>query len=419
MRTKWTAAAVTGVMIVLVGCSKEQEKEAEPVVPVRVAEARRESIERVLTAQGTLRALDQSAIVPKISAPVRTFHVNRGDHVRKGQLLAVLENLDLSAAVTDAKGAYDQAAASYHNVTAATLPDEVVKAQADVQASKQALEAARKLLESRQQLLREGALARRQVDEAAVAFAQARSQYETADKHLQSFETVGRHEEAKSAAGQLESAKGKYEGAQAQLSYSEIHSPISGVIADRPLFPGEMASAGTPLLTVMDISSVIARVNIPDAEAAHVKVGQAATVTANDSSVETNGTVTVVSPAFDPQSTTVEIWVQAKNPGERLRPGQTVHVAIDTGRIPDAVVIPSEALFPGQAGGATVLVIGPDSVAHEHAVRTGAQGAGKVQVVSGVAPGERVVIAGGMGLRDGTKVRVETGQAAEKADGHE
>ena len=86
------------------------------MLPVQVAAARREPIQRIITADGILRALDQSTIMPKISAPVSKFFVNRGDHVKKGQLLAMLENRDLAAAVADAKGAYDQAAAAYRSM---------------------------------------------------------------------------------------------------------------------------------------------------------------------------------------------------------------------------------------------------------------------------------------------------------------
>jgi HlyD family secretion protein len=399
-------AALLALVLLLGGCSQQQEKTSEPVVPVQVAEARRDSIQRIITAEGILRALDQSAIMPKINAPVSKFYVNRGDHVRKGQLLAVLENRDLAAAVMDAQGAYEQAAAAYRNVASASVPDEVVKAEQDVQAAKESLDAAQKLLQSREKLFREGALARRLVDEAAVSYAQAKSQFETAQKHLESLQKVGRHEEVKSAAGQLESAKGKYQAAQAQLAYSEIRSPISGVIADRALYAGEMASTGAPLLTVMDISSVIARVNLPSAQAAWVEVGQPAHVVAAGSSVETDGKVTVVSPAVDPQSTTLEIWAQAANPGERLRPGGAVQVTIDAGVVQNAVVVPPPALLPAQDGGTAVMVVGADSVAHEHKVQTGIRTPDKVQILSGVAPGDRVVVEGGLGLRDGAKVRV-------------
>jgi HlyD family secretion protein len=414
MRTRSIAAGAVAFAIAMAGCSKEKEKEAEPIVPVQLALVSQQSIQRVVTGEGVLRALDQSAIMPKITAPVAKFYVNRGDHVRKGQLLATLENRDLAASVTDAKGTFEQASANYRNMASAQVPDELVKAQTDVESARQSSESAKKVLDSRQQLFQQGALARRLVDEANVAYVQARSQYETAQKHLESLQNVGRHEEVKGAAGNLESAKGKYEAAQAQLAYSEVRSPISGVIADRAVFPGEMANAGSALLTVMDVSSVIARINIPQAQAAHLKVGQAATIASTDSSNEVVGKVTVVSPAVDPQSTTVEIWVQATNPGERLRPGGTVHVTIRAETIPDSNVVPVAALLPSAEGGTTVMVVGADNVAHQRKVEVGVRTAEVAQLVSGVKPGDQVVISGGVGLEDGAKVKTEKG--GEKSD---
>lgn len=408
--------------LLLPGCSKDKEKEPEPApAPVLLAEARVESIDRIIAGDGILRALDQSSVMPKIGAPVAKFYVNRGDHVRKGQLLATLENRDLAASVLDAKGTLEQASAQYRNMSSAMVPDEVVKAEADASAARQAMEASRKVLESREQLYKEGALARRLVDEASVAYAQANSQFETAQKHAQSLQSVGRHEAVKSAAGQMESAKGKYEAAQAQLSYSEVRSPIAGVVAERPVFAGEMAGAGSPLLTVVDVSSVIARVNLPPRSAAYVQVGQLATITSGDSPALARGKVTVVSPAVDPQSTTVEVWVQAPNPGERLRPGGTVRVAIAAGRIPDAVVVPAEAILPSAEGGTQVLVVGADGVAHARKVEAGVRTEELAQIVSGLKGGERVVIEGGVGLEDGAKVKAgkpdEAG--AEKPAKHE
>jgi HlyD family secretion protein len=402
--------------VLLCSCSKEKEKEAEPVLPVQVAGVASEPIQRIITGEGILRALDQSGVMPKISAPVSKFYVNRGDHVKQGQLLATLESKDLAAAVTDTKGAYDQAAANYRNVSTATVPDELVKAQADVQAARQQMDASKKVLDSREQLLREGALARRLVDEAGVAYVQAKSTYDTAEKHLESLQRVGRHEEVKGAAGALDSAKGKYEAAQAQLSYAEVRSPIAGVVADRPAFAGEIASAGTALITVVNISSVIARVNIPQAQAAYVRVGQSAMIASTDNAIQSNGKVTVVSPAVDPQSTTVEIWVQAPNPGERFRPGGTVHATINAGTVPDAVVVPAEALLPSDEGGSAVYVVGADSVAHQRKAQPGVRTPEKVQLLSGAKPGEKVVVEGGVGLSDGAKVKIEKPEAGGKSE---
>jgi multidrug efflux pump subunit AcrA (membrane-fusion protein) len=409
-----TPALLAIGLVILYGCAKEKEKEVEPVVPVQVTAVRTDSIQRIIRSEGVLRALDQSAVMPKISAPVSKFYVNRGDHVRKGQLLATLESRDLAAAVVDNRGAYDQASANYRIVSGATVPEEVVKAQSDVQAARQQMDAAKKLLDSREELYRQGALARRLVDEASVSYAQARSQYETAQKHLESVQSIGRHEEVKSAAGQLESAKGKYQAAEAQLSYAEVRSPINGVVADRALFPGEMASAGTPLLTIVDVSSVIARVNLPPADAAFVRVGQPARVAATDSSAESSGKVTVVSPAVDPQSTTVEIWVQVPNPGGRLRPGGAVHVEINADTIPNAIVVPPDALLPAEEGGSALMVVGTDSTVHQHKVQVGIRTPDKVQILSGASAGDRIVVSGGVGLQDGAKVRVDKPDGKEK-----
>ena len=175
------------------------------------------------------------------------------------------------------------------------------------------------------------------------------------------------------------------------------------------------AAIGSPLLTVMDVSSVIARVNIPQAQASHLKVGQAATIAATDSSAEVVGRVTVVSPAVDPQSTTVEIWVQAPNPGERLRPGGTVHVSIKAETISDAAVVPVAALLPSQEGGTVVVVVGADNVAHQRKVEIGVRNAEVAQLLSGAKPGEQVVVGGGVGLEDGAKVKVQKEGEGEKS----
>jgi HlyD family secretion protein len=407
--------AVVMIACVTIGCTKPKEAEVEPVVPVQVAEVKVDSIDRIVSAQAILFPVDQANVTPKISAPVKTFHVKRGDHVNKDQLLAVLENKDLLAAVNDANGAYKQAQSALRNTTAGTVPEDANKAQQDVQAAKQAMDAAQKVYESRKQLHEDGALARRQVDEANVAYVQARSTYEIALKHLQAHQSVGRVEQVKSGEANVESAKAKYEGAQAQLSYADIRSPIAGVVADRPLYPGEMASAGTPLLTVMNISRVIARANIPVAQASTVKVGNPAVISA-DAQLQAQGKVTVVSPAVNPNSTTVEVWVEADNPGERLKPGATVRVDIHAETIKDAVVIPLAALLPSAEGGVQVLVVGADSKAHEKKVEIGVREPDKLQVLKGVSAGEKVITVGGVGLEDNAKVTIKAAGEDDKGD---
>src|SRR5579864_5065688 len=254
----WSIAMLTTFLVLLSACSKEPA-DKEPIVPVQVAAVEKTTIEHTVVTQAVLFPLAQSAIVPKISAPVKSFLVKRGSRVHEGELLAVLEHQDLSAAAQDTKGTYDQAQATYEISTAADLPAEMQKAQLEVQAAQQMLDAQQKVYDSRQELFQQGALPRKELDQSRVDLTQARNQYEIAQKHFEAMQAIGKQQTLKLAAGQLQSAKGKYLGATAQLSYSEIRSPINGVIADRPLYPGEMAAAGTPLLTVMDVSQVIGR----------------------------------------------------------------------------------------------------------------------------------------------------------------
>src|SRR5579863_2778829 len=316
---KTTALILLAWLIALAGCSKKEEKEAEPVVPVEVTAASQDSIRRIITSDAVLYPKNQTSVTPKVSAPVRKFYVNRGDHVKEGQVIALLENRDLAAAALESKGMYEQAQANYKVTSAASVPEQVTTAQANVQAAKQALDAAQKVFESRQKLFADGALARRQVDEAQVAYVQAKSQYDTAQQHLNALQDVGKQEQIKGAAAQADAAQAHYEGAQAQLGDSEIHSPIAGAVTDRSIYEGERANAGTPLLTIMDVSRVVARANIAQNQATDLKVGDAAAITV-EGSEEIPGKVTVVSPAVDPNSTTVQVWVEIPNPHERLRP---------------------------------------------------------------------------------------------------
>jgi RND family efflux transporter MFP subunit len=406
---------LTILLAALSACSKEPA-EKEPVVPVQVVLVEKTTIEHTVIAQAVLFPLAQSAIVPKISAPVKTFLVTRGSRVHEGELLAVLEHQDLSAAAVDTKGTYDQAQATYEISTAADLPAEMQKAQLEAQAAKQMLDAQQKVYDSRQELFQQGALPRKELDQAGVDLTQARNQYELAQKHLEAMQAIGKQQTLKSAAGQLESAKGKYLGATAQLSYSEIRSPINGVIADRPLYPGEMAAAGTPLLTVMDISQVVARAHIPQPDAALLKLGDKATITVPGEDQPTEGKITVISPALDPNSTTVEVWVQAKNPEQRLKPGTSVQLSMLARTISDALVIPAASLLTAEDGTTTVMVVGSDNRAHQKPVKVGARQADDVQITQGVQAGDRVVASGGYGLPDNAQIKVEQPQHKDQTE---
>jgi RND family efflux transporter MFP subunit len=193
-----------------------------------------------------------------------------------------------------------------------------------------------------------------------------------------------------------------------------VTSPIAGVVADRAVYPGEMPQNGAPLVSIVDTSSVVARANIPVKEASAIQVGRPATITGADGDIA--GKVTVVSPAVDPNTTTVEVWVQAPNPGEKLKPGGTVHVSIKAETLQDATLVSSQAILNSDEGGQMVIVVTPDNVAHQHKVSLGVRQGINVQIVSGVNEGEKVVVSGGLGLDDGSKVVVREAPSEDEDD---
>ena len=396
---------IVGLLAITTTSCSKGAKEEEPVVTVQTAVAERTKIEQVITADAILFPKDQAAMTPKITAPVKAFYVNRGSRVHRGELLAVMENRDLAAAEIENKGAYEQAQAAYGIETSSSLPEEWQKAEYDLKAAKQEYDAQQKIYDSRKLLFEQGALPRKEFDQSAVAATQAKANYEIAQRHLAALEAAGKKDQMKLAKGQLTAAQGKYEGAAAQLSYSEIRSPIDGVVTERPLYPGETAPAGAPLLVVMDTSSVTARAHIPQSAAAALKVGDYATIAA-PGNIQVNGKVTLVSPALDPNSTTVEVWVVAPNPDGSLRPGTTATVQMIARTLDDAIVIPASALLKTPDGATTVMIAGADGRAHQASVETGVRQGDRLQITKGLSAGEKVIITGAYGLPDKTKVKI-------------
>lgn len=411
------AALVLGLVLSIAAwpcCSTKEKTEPSPTVTIQVATVGMGKIERRISLDAVIYPLRQAALTPKISAPVHKFFVERGDLVRAGELLAQLENQDLAASVTDSKGAYEQAQAAYETATRQSMPEEIQKAELDAKAANDSMQVAQKLYTSQQNLFQQGATARKNVEDANLAYIQAHNQYEISRKHLESLSKLGKAQELKAAQGQLTSARGKYLGAQAQLSFAEVRSPIDGVVTDRPLYAGEMAAAGSPLITVMDLSQIVARVHIDPQQAAALKVGDAASISAQGTADSIPGMVTMVGPASDPGSTTVEVWVQSANAGGVLRPGVTAKVTIIADVALDAVRVPPAALLTASDGGESVMVIGVDNKAHSRSVKIGIRGNDSVQVIEGLHPGERVATVGAYdlskedpGVLEKTSVQVE------------
>jgi multidrug efflux pump subunit AcrA (membrane-fusion protein) len=408
-----SVAAIGALLFGINGCGKTVT-EKEPVVSVQTAPAERAPISQLISAEAVVFPVQQAVIAPKITSTIKRFHVQRGSRVKKGQLLVELENADLSAVALASKGDFKQADATYVTTVNSGLPQQIQKAQLDAVSAKAAFDAQQKVYDSRKELFQQGALPRRELDSAEVALLQARSQNEQAQKQLADLHRVGQEQGLKAAQGTRESAQGHMLSAEAQLSYSRILSPLDGVVTDRPLFEGDLANANQPILTVMDISKLIAKAHIAQSEAASLKVGNPAELRVPGLNDPVKGRVTLVSPALDPGSTTIEVWVEASKPDPALRPGITVTLSITAKTVKDAIVVPTSAVFKSPEGADIVLLAGSDGHAHVKSVQTGVRAADRTQIVSGIKAGDVVISSGGYALPDNTAIKIEAPAPAEK-----
>ncbi len=403
--TKYTTYLLIASLF-LAGCKQANNNETTTEVTVQAEKPETGEISEHIMADASLSPLAQAAIAPKITAPVRKFFIQRGSKVKEGDLLAILENRDLSAQVVDNQGQFDAAEAAYSMQTKAQVPEDYRKAELDTAQAKAQLQLQEEIVAARKRLLDEGAIAGRDYDTAVAALVQARAGFDVAQNHFISLQNISREATLKQAAGQLSSARGKYLAAQAQVSYSEIRSPISGVVTDRPLFAGETANTGSTLVTVMDTSALLAKVHLAQTVAQRLGLGDEASILIPGVSEPVPAKVSLISPALDPGSTTVEVWLRLDNKAGKYKAGTPVRTSITGRTVSNAIKLPLTAILTSQDGTKSVMVVGSDGVAHKKAVQLGINDGDDVQVTQGLAGSEMVIITGAYGLDDGTKVTV-------------
>src|ERR1017187_2992585 len=202
--------------VLLAGCGTKEAAEATPTVTVQVDAAEKGPIQRKVVTEAVLYPRDQAAIVPKVVSSIKKWYVDKGAHVRAGQLLGELENQDLTGAAMKSQGGYAQAEVTYQM--------QLQKSGQDLKFAKQTLDSAQKFYDGRAALYKEGAVSAKDLDDASVALSSAKNTFDLTQKQY----------DLKTAEGALNAAKGDTENANATLSYTKITSPIDGVVTDRP-----------------------------------------------------------------------------------------------------------------------------------------------------------------------------------------
>ncbi|MCP4202708.1 MAG: efflux RND transporter periplasmic adaptor subunit [bacterium] len=259
---------------------------------------------------------------------------------------------------------------------------------------------------------------RSQVEIARVSLEEARLNFERAER-LYSIQLVS-PEEYEQARSRFETARAQYQGNQLQLGYTEIRAPFSGRIVARYIDAAQQVSAGTPLFRLSDFDPLLCPVQVPERELPRLVVGQAAYLTVEAWPEEPfDASVLRISPVIDADTGTVKVTLDV-SARDKLRPGMFARVFLKTETHDSAVVVPKTALSLESLG--DTVFVDRNGTAERRDVEIGFEEGDSVEVLSGVSPGELVVVVGQDGLSDGTPIQVlggaESGSARTATGGH-
>lgn len=265
-------------------------------------------------------------------------------------------------------------------------------------------------------------LVRLQDDEQRTTLAKAQSQYDNAareyerQKRLHAQELIS-EQSFNDATYELEQLALALEEAERALSYTEVRAPISGTITERLVNRGDFVSVNQKLFHMVDFDSLVARVFVPEKELSRIAAGQRARITAPALGGDAfEGEIDRLAPVVDPQSGTVKVTVDVPSAGG-LRPGLYVDVELVTAVRDDALLVPKRALVYDQDQ-VYVYRIGDGMKAERVILRPLLEDKSHVQPAGGVEPGDRIVVAGQAGLKDGVEVRlVGAGEASAGTSG--
>jgi membrane fusion protein, multidrug efflux system len=362
-KTLWIITSVILILSVFIGfriytnITTAKQKAAAMtrgrVVTVEVMPAFRKNITPIIVFSAALEPIWYSDISPKVDGRIGAVTTDEGQHVYAGQVVASIENNEFAAQVVQARGT-------------------VYATQAD-------LAQARSDLARYETLYAQGAV--------------SAQQYEAIRTKVSSME------------GQLRSNEGNVGYLQARLESTDVITPHAGVTVKRYLQTGDYAKAGTPIFNIADLSVLIAKASVGENQITQVTLGAQAKVVIDAlDGQEFTGTITKVSPAAIVPAHTFSMEVSLDNSQNLLRSGMFAKVVITGKEHPDALVVPESSLvlFEDQR---TVFVLVGDQV-QQRKLKLGYVGDGWAEVLSGLNPGDMIVVAGQNTTRDGSRVQV-------------
>jgi RND family efflux transporter MFP subunit len=330
---------------------------------------------------GTMQAVTEAPILARADGYLKKRTVDIGDRVTAGQVLAEIDAPELDQQIRQAGAAVEQAQAA------------IEQAQANLEQGKANQSLARINADRRTALEQQGITPKQDGD-------QYRAQFAASTANVQALEKAISAQRSNLAAAQANLAR-----LQEVQNYRSVKAPFDGVITLRNVDVGALVSTGNTLLfRIAQTGTLRTYVNVPQADARSVRVGQAAVLTvSNFPGRNFRGTVARTANALDPASRTMLVEIDVPNSEGTLLPGTYAEVNLSGSR-PDApLVLPATSIL-FRTDGAQVAIVQPDSVIHLQKVTVGRDYGDRVEILQGLSAGATILAAPGDAAREGTKI---------------
>jgi HlyD family secretion protein len=355
-------------------------------VAVDIVVAKTEDVQTSVVASGRVLAPARVDIGATVTGRVQRVAVREGARVAAGELLVQLEKQELAAALNQALAARDRAQARLTSVTTLALPTargSLTQAEANLAVAEQEWRRA-------QELVAKGFISKSRLDETERQLKVARAQLDSARAQVGAQESAGA--EAQQARSQLVEAEAALELARARLAQADIRAPESGIVLERVIEPGDIAQPGRRMMTLALDGPARLIVQVDEKNLPLLEQGRAALAAADAfPSQRFEALIAYVSPGVDAARGTIELRLDVPRPPDFLRADMTVSIDVAGPLLKQALFIPAEAIRQLQSDAPYVLVERAGQ-ALKLSIRTGLQTQGRVQVVGGIAAGDRVIL---------------------------
>lgn len=377
-------------------------------VPVQTVPVQLGDLSSVNTLTGTVSANLQTAVGTKVAARVQAVYVDIGQAVHTGQVLAQLDPSDLQRQLAQIEAQIQVDEAQLQSALDGTA-NSLAQAKADLNQARANYEQSRTDYQRYEGLYNSGAITKQQLEQARLKMENDQSQLEAKEKALKLAESGDNVAVARATLNKDQTAAAII---REQLSELTITSPVDGVVASKNIEVGEMVSPQTTLFNIAQIDPLQVTVNVSDQIIADIHPGTEAQITVPALGAKIfPGKVTKVSPVSDQVSHAYPVKIQIANPDRSMLPGMTASVVFTGLKTQPGIVIPVQAVVETPQGSEVFTV--ENGVAHMHMVQLGAVSSDKAVVLSGLKPGEQLVINGQNLLSDGSRVTVV--QSADQA----